>query len=71
MQDLQQAAVQGDTDRLVDLIAYIRERYPPLAERLLQLANDFQFEQIVRVTRAAPSHDTHMREERLSHDHTE
>jgi CheY-like chemotaxis protein len=51
VRDLHQAAVQGDTDRLCDIVEHIRERNPSLADHLLYLANTFQFEQIVHASK--------------------
>jgi signal transduction histidine kinase/CheY-like chemotaxis protein len=64
VRDLQQAAVQGDTDLLFRLIEHIREQHPALAERLTTLAHNYQFEPIIDAATDVSPHE-HTEEDAL------
>jgi hypothetical protein len=53
--NLHQAAIEGDLDLMLTLIAQIREENDPLANALADLANKFQFEQLLALTQPTVS----------------
>ncbi|MDJ1171443.1 response regulator [Roseofilum sp. BLCC_M154] len=54
---LQKAAIEADSDLLLDLIAEIQERDRPLSHTLTHLVNNFDFETITQVTEEIANSD--------------
>ncbi|MDB9314115.1 histidine kinase dimerization/phospho-acceptor domain-containing protein [Spirulina sp. CS-785/01] len=53
MKQLHYAAAQGSDEQIVQLVGQIPEEYSAIGQHLTQLANNFQFDQILQLTHSA------------------